>query len=225
MSLKKIPSTERPRERLELLGADALSLSELIAILLRTGAKGKTSLLLAQELIAHFGGLEGLIDATLEELKTFKGIGPAKAIELKAAFAIAGKNRSPSSNRPLLAPSEVFHLLKDELSAEKQELLVVILKDVRGRVILYETVSIGTLSQVLAHPREIFYPAVRHKAKSLVLVHNHPSGDPTPSNADVDLTKVLVTAGRIMGIHLDDHVIIGKTSFFSFKEKFKELFE
>ena len=220
MQLKEMPLQERPRERLVKYGAESLSVAELIAILLATGTRGKSVLELAHEMVAKFGGLPGLLGASLRELMEIKGIGRAKAIQLKAAFAITLKSCEVFSPfEKALSSQDAYELIKRTLSQEKQEVLMVFLKDVKGKLISYEKVAIGTLSQVLVHPREIFYPAVRHKASSLILAHNHPSGDPTPSLADIEMTARLVQSSRVMGIKMDDHLIIGRCSFISLKER------
>lgn len=212
--------SELPRERLVRDGIEALSVQELIAILLGTGTKGKSVLVLAQELVLHFGGMQGLLEASIEDLKEIKGIGQAKAILLKAAFGIA--LRAAKSNRqpliPIRSPRQAYEVARCEIGHFEQEVIFVILRDVRGRMIHHETVGIGTLSEVLVHPREVFYPAVRHRAHSLIVVHNHPSGDPTPSLSDIELTHHLLRSAKIMGISLDDHLIIGKDNFTSLKE-------
>lgn len=219
MKLQNIPVQERPRERLMQHGVATLSIVELIAILLTTGTKGKSVLELSHELVGHFGGLEGLLEASVEEIMEVKGIGKAKAIQLKAAFGIAIKSSESSYlGSKKVTSKEAYELVKQDLSYQKQEVLMVILKDVKGRLISYEKISMGTLSEVLVHPREVFYPAVRHKANSLILAHNHPSGDPTPSQADLVLTQRLIYSSKVMGINLDDHIIIGKTNFISLKE-------
>ncbi len=219
MSMQNTPLQERPRERLLQWGIDALSLAELIAIVLTTGTKGRSVLEVAYEMVGHFGGIEGLLDASVEELMGIKGVGKAKAIQLKAAFGIAiksGETYLPRLRK--IGGKEAYELVKKDLSSAKQEILVVVLKDVRGRLISYEKVSVGTLSEVLIHPREVFYPAVRHKAKSLILAHNHPSGDPTPSKADIELTRHLFRSSKVMGIDLDDHIIIGNQTFISLRD-------
>ncbi len=218
MILSEVPISERPRERLMAYGVEALSLAELLAILMSTGTKGKSVLEVAAEMIGKFGGLEGLLEASISEMMEVKGVGKAKAVQLKAAFGIALKRTASSYKQTLKTAKEAYALVKDSLSQQKQEVLVVILKDVRGRLISYETISIGTLSQVLIHPREVFYPAVRHKASSLILVHNHPSGDPSPSSTDLKLTRELMQCGAIMRIRLDDHLIVGRDSFISLKD-------
>jgi len=220
-ALRYLPIHERPRERLVKEGADALSLSELLAILLSTGTKGKSVLVLAQEILSHFGDLQNLLEASITELQEIKGVGKAKAIQLKAAFALALRMAKQGSTDKLSiqSPTQVFEFIKEDLSHQKQEVLMVILRDTRGRIFHRERVSLGTLSEVLVHPREVFYPAVRHKAHSLIIAHNHPSGDPTPSQADIDLTRLLLQSSRVMGIALDDHLIIGHNTFISLREK------
>jgi DNA repair protein RadC len=220
-ALRYLPLQERPRERLLKEGVNALSLSELLAIVLSTGTRGKSVLVLAQEMLSHFGDLRHLLEASISELQEIKGIGKAKAIQLKAAFALALRlaNQDAVGNLSIQGPAQVFEFIKDDLSHQKQEILMVILRDVKGRIFHRERVSLGTLSEVLVHPREVFYPAVRHKAHSLIIAHNHPSGDPTPSQADIDLTKLLLQSSRVMGIALDDHLIVGKNAFVSLREK------
>ncbi len=219
MNLRNLPAEERPRERLVHLGPEALSLAELLAILLTTGTKDKSVLELAHEIVGRFGSLEQLLGASIEELMDMKGIGQAKAVQLKAAFGIALRtNQKKVAAEETIHAREAYELVRHDLADQKQEMLMVVLKDVKGRLIGLEKVSVGTLSDVLVHPREIFFPAVRHKASSLILAHNHPSGDPTPSDADLELTRHLIRSSRIMGIHLDDHLIIGSSSFVSLRE-------
>ncbi|NGX39417.1 MAG: hypothetical protein KR126chlam1_00744 [Chlamydiae bacterium] len=210
--LKNLPTSELPRERLLRDGVQALSIQELIAILLGTGTKGKTVLSLAQDLLIHFGGMEGLINASVEELIEMKGIGKAKAILLKAAFGIASrasKEKRVVENK-VTTIDDVVAIAEPEIGDLQQEALLVILRDVKSCLIHAEVISLGTLSEVLVHPREVFRPALRHGAYSLIICHNHPSGDPTPSDADIRLTKQLLESSRIMGIPLVDHIIIGK---------------
>ncbi len=218
--MKALPAEERPRERLLRDGVDALSLSELIAIVLGSGTHGKSVLDLSQELLERFGGLEKLLDASVVELMQIKGIGRAKAIQLKAVFGIVLKCRKPLSSRkyPIASARAAYELAQGEIAHIPQEVLLVILRDVRGNLLHFEQVSIGTLSQVLAHPREIFYPAVRYKAHSMIIAHNHPSGDPTPSRSDLELTRTLLEASRVMSIGLDDHLIVCQDRFISLRE-------
>ncbi len=220
MNVRELPLSERPRERLRQQGADALSTMELLAILLSTGTKKTPVLDLSARLLSHFGSLKKLMCSSVEELMEIDGIGPAKAIQLKAALALAQKVYNEiQPTPPSIDSKDAYELVRFELSPLKQEALYVILKDVKGRLISVEKVSIGTLSEVLVHPREVFFPAVRHKASSLILAHNHPSGDPTPSDADLEMTRHLIRSSRIMGIHLDDHLIIGAASYVSLKQE------
>lgn len=218
MNVRQLPLSERPRERLRHQGAEALSTIELLAILLSTGTKKTPVLDLSAKLLSHFGSLTRLIHSSVEELIEIDGIGPAKAIQLKAALALAQKAFQESHPTPLtITTPEAYELVRHELASLKQEALYVVLKDVKGRLISVEKVSIGTLSEVLVHPREVFFPAVRHKASSLILAHNHPSGDPTPSKNDLVMTRHLINSSRIMGIGLDDHLIVGASSYVSLK--------
>lgn len=219
MSLFDLPLHERPRERLLHHGVEALSVTELLAILLSTGTRGKSVLVLAQEILTKFGSVARLLEASISELCEVKGVGRAKAIQLQAAFGIALKTaRTGIDEKQPLTAKLAYELVAHELVSQKQEILLVILKDIKGRLITYEKISVGTLSEVLVHPREVFFPAVRHKAHSFILAHNHPSGDPTPSEADLTLTRHLLRSSQIMGINLDDHLIIGNHCFTSLRE-------
>ncbi len=219
--LKALPIQERPRERLVRDGVGALSIPELLAIVLGSGTSGKSVLALASELMERFGGLDRLLEASIVELMQIKGIGKAKAIQLRAVFGIALKCRKPVSleNYSITSPEDAYQLAQAEIAHVPQEVLLVILRDVRGKFIHQEQVSMGTLSQVLVHPREVFFPAVRYKAHSLIIAHNHPSGDPTPSNADLELTRTLIQSSRVMGIGLDDHLIVCRNGYISLKER------
>lgn len=220
-SLLQLPENERPRERLLLHGPESMSTQELIAILLGSGIKGMPVLQLAHELLSRFGTLQKLTEATVEELCLVKGLGQAKAIQLKAAFSIGlrASRQATTIKTRIEHPLHAYHLVKDELESEKRELFVVILLDVRNCVICHQVVAIGTLSNTLVHPREVFYPAIRHKAASIILVHNHPSGDPSPSKEDYDVTKNLVEVGKVMGIPVHDHLIVGEGGYVSLRQK------
>ena len=219
-SIQQLLEQDRPRERFLALGAEALSATELVALILGSGHKTKSVLQLAHEIIAYFGSLQRLAEATLAELTTIKGVGNAKAIQLKAALHL-GIRASKQTIQPkyrIEHPIHAYHLLKDELEQEKRELFVVILQDTKGFVICHEVVSIGSLTQTLVHPREVFYPAIRHKATSLIIAHNHPSGDPTPSPEDFDLTKILIEVSQVVGIPIHDHLIIGQQRYISLRQ-------
>lgn len=221
LSLRHMPESERPRERLSRHGADVLSSAELIAVILGSGMKGKSVLQLSQEVLSHFGSLEKLSDATVAELRQIKGLGEAKAIQLVAAFNLGTRAaRGLVAQRPRIeTPNQAYQLVKDELQDEKRELFLIIMQDIRRQVIRHEVIAVGTLSNILVHPREVFYPAIRHKASTIILVHNHPSGDPTPSPQDRHLTVSLIEAGRTIGIPVTDHIIVGRGRFVSLRQE------
>lgn len=219
--LKSLPLEERPREKMLRGGTESLSLSELLAIILGSGTLGKSVLALSQEILERFGGLERLLGASVVELMEIKGIGRAKAIQLKAVFGIAHKCRQLTHQmmEVIDSPHKAYLIAEKEIAHLSQEALIVLLRDVRSRLIHLEQVSLGTLSQVLVHPREVFFPAVRYKAHSLIIAHNHPSGDPTPSLADLELTRALSHSSRVMGIELVDHLIICRDRYLSLRQE------
>lgn len=220
-SIKQLPDEERPRERLLAYGAEAIASSELIAIILGSGMKGKSVLSLSREILGHFGSLSKVADATIAELCQIKGMGKAKAVQLKAAFSLgmkAARSLKPSKYH-IDSPENAYQLVREELENEKREVFLVILLDTKGILIRHELVSIGSLSNTLVHPREVFYPAIRHKAASILLAHNHPSGDPTPSQQDLSITKKLISVGSLMGIRVNDHIIVGHGSYVSLRQQ------
>lgn len=221
MTIKDLPEAERPRERFLKHGPGSLSTTELIAIILGKGTKGRSSLQLAHELLARFGGLKHLSEASIEELQELKGLGLAKAVQIKAAIALGFKVASiaPSDRIKVITPQQAYSLVKDLLVSEKREHFVAILLDAKSCLIRIETISIGTLTSAPVHPREVFHPAVRHNAASMILVHNHPSGDPTPSKQDKALTELLIASGKLMGISVHDHIIVAGTSYISLREQ------
>lgn len=224
--IQNLPESERPRERLLKHGPEALSTAELIAVILGSGTRGVSVLDLAQGLISHFGTLQKLSEATVEELCQMKGMGRAKAIQLRAAISLGlrtGRIVAEEKYR-IRSPQHAYQFVKEELEKEKREVFLALLLDVKGCVIGRHVVSIGTLSNSLVHPREAFYPAIRHKASSVVLAHNHPSGDPTPSPDDISTTQRLVEAGKMIGIPVQDHLIVGANSFVSLRQKDASLF-
>ncbi len=220
-SIQKLPEDERPRERLVRHGAESLSSAELIAIVLGSGTKEKPVLQLAQEVVTRFGSLRALADATIAELCAVKGVGMAKAMQLKAAFSLGvrASRQTISPKYQIDNPVHAYNLVKDEMEHEKRELFAVILQDTKGFVICHEIVSVGTLSSALVHPREIFYPAIRHKAASVIIVHNHPSGDISPSQEDFAITQRLIDIGKLMDIPVHDHLIIGHGGFTSLRQR------
>lgn len=224
-SIQSLPIGQRPRERMLMLGPDAVSSIELLMIVLGSGTQGMTVIQLAQELMGKFGSLHAISEATIPELCMTRGMGATKAAQLKAAFTLgvrASKDEG-TVRKCVKNPQQAYLLLKDELMHARCEHFMAILLDTKSCVIAVEKVAIGTLSQVQIHPREVFYQAIRHTAASLILAHNHPSGDPSPSKEDVEVTAGLIEAGKVMGIPVQDHLIIGKDRFLSLRQVCAEL--
>ena len=224
--IRELPPEERPRERLLNQGANALKTAELLAILLRTGTKERPVMELAEFLLTHFGSLEALSRAPVGELARIKGIGQAKAIGLKASFALAARlARSEAEARTVSTPGDVAQLLGEEMRLLDYESVRVICLNTRHRVLAVEEVTRGTLNESLFHPREAFRPALVRQAYAVILVHNHPSGNPQPSKADLEITRQMKAAGELLQIELLDHIILGapqageEKSYFSFKDK------
>lgn len=205
---------ERPRERLAERGPKALSSAELFAILLRSGLQGTSALELGHQLLRLFGTLEGVARAPLDQLVAVRGIGRDKAVTLKAAFELAARlsDEKRRASPVLDTPGAVAALLRDELSILETERFVVLLLDTRRRLIRLEEVGRGLLDSVLVHPREVFRPALIAGAHAIVAAHNHPTGDPTPSTADIRTTRDLLRAGQLLKVELLDHIIIGRPS-------------
>jgi len=210
--IKDMAAKDRPRERLAAEGAEALSNAELVAILLRTGLKGYSAIHVAQQLLARFGTLEKLARCSLDELRQIKGVGRDKAIALKSAFTLAQRMaRELQQDTPVLdTPERVADLLREENRFYDVEHFQVVLLNTRRKLIRSEPISQGTLATILVHPREVFKRAIAANAAAVVLVHNHPSGDPTPSEADIKVTRDLIRAGQLLKIEVLDHVIIGR---------------
>ena len=224
-TMHELPPAERPRERLLNQGANSLKTSELIAILLRTGTTGRPVLDLAEFLLAHFGSLEALSRAPVGELMRVKGVGQAKAIELKAAFALAARlARSEAESRAIEDAADVAQLLGEEMRLLDHESVRVVCLNAKHMVLAVEEITRGILNESLFHPREAFRPALARQAHAVILVHNHPSGNPQPSDADLRVTKQMKDAGQILQIELLDHVVLGAPSaknekgYFSFKD-------
>lgn len=216
-TIKELPKVERPREKLMRYGPEKLSNSELLAILLRSGKKGENVVELAGKIIKKFGA-DNLPNLTFDELKNYPGLGPAKACEIVACFELGKRLLKGKKARIYLKPKEVWEELKD-IRDNKKEHFVIFYLDSRNQEIKREIISVGSLNTSLVHPREVFEPAVRNLAAQIILAHNHPSGDPEPSEDDLAITKRLVEAGKIMGIEVVDHIIVVKNGYFSFKEK------
>jgi DNA repair protein RadC len=223
--IKNWPEGERPREKLLQMGATALSEAELLALILGSGdaASGRSALDLGRELLLEFNGLRTLADASCLELQRVKGIGPAKATCLKAALELAGrvqvKNRPLESFTRFTSASQVFEHLNYEFRDRHKEYFMALLLDGKNRIIKRVQISEGSLNQSIVHPREVFNVAVRESAAAMILLHNHPTGDPTPSPEDLEVTRRLSEAGQLMGIKVLDHIIIGDGAFYSFTER------
>ena len=217
--LKNWPEDERPRERLLKQGADKLSDAQLLGIILRTGEGGRTAVDLGRELLERFRGLAGIAGAGINELRGIKGIGPAKAAEIKAAMELGRRHQRPTlAGASLCASHDVAAYFQPRLRDIKKEEFRCVLLDTKNRVIREETVSTGSLTASLVHPRETFKTAVRDSAAAVIFVHNHPSGDIKPSQEDILLTRRLIQAGDVLGIKVLDHVIVGDSGHFSFRD-------
>src|SRR5215469_2023206 len=214
MRLKDQPVSERPRERLVARGSDALTSAELIAILLRTGLKGANVVEIGRRLLHKYGSLHGLARASVDDLKQEPGVGPDKAATLVAAFALAKRMEDERRDEhPVMDNPETIAAYVRELKRlNGVEKFQVLLLNTRRRLIRVEKISDGTLDTILVHPREVFKSAIAANAAAIVLVHNHPSGDPTPSDADVKVTRDLIRAGQLLKIEVLDHVILGNAT-------------
>ena len=220
-TVRDLPKPERPRERLQKLGPEALSSQELLALVIGRGIPKKSVMTIAQELMARFGNVKAISQATLEELSQIKGIGPAKAAQIKACFELAKRENLEADEESfdIKNPEAVFKLMSSSIKDKAKEHFKLILLNSRNKKIGLSTISIGTLTTSLVHPREVFKDAITHSAASVILAHNHPSGDPEPSEDDLKITRKLVESGKILGVEVIDHIIIGKTNFYSFREK------
>lgn len=215
--IKNIPKIDRPREKLIQYGPEKLSNSELLALLLRSGNKDVNAIELAGKILKKFGAKE-LPNLNFKNLKKIPGLGPAKACEIVACFELGKRLLKDKKAQIFLTPKEIWEELKD-LRNHKKEHFVIFYLDSRNQEIKRETISIGSLNANLVHPREVFEPAVRNLTAQIILAHNHPSGDPEPSEDDLEITKRLVESGKILGIEVIDHIIVAKNDFFSFKER------
>ncbi|MGI6412950.1 MAG: RadC family protein [Syntrophomonadaceae bacterium] len=220
VSIKEMPENMRPREKLMLGGESSLSEAELLAIVIGIGSPELNAVELANYLLIKYSGLRNLKEATLEELMQEKGIGRAKAVRIKAAIEI-GRRIAMDIKRTqfIQSPDDVSNLVMDEMRYYDREHFRVIYLNRKGGIITMEDVSVGGLHSSLVHPREVFKTAIKKSAASLILVHNHPSGDPSPSKEDIDITKRLIEAGNIIGIEVIDHIIIGEKKYVSLKAR------
>jgi DNA repair protein RadC len=210
LTVRDLPRSQRPRERLARLGAEALADHELLACLLGRGVSGESVLVSAHRLLKTFGSARGLAEASVEQLTTVHGIGPAKAVQLKAAAELARRmSPAPAGERPVVDhPEAAAAIVRPHLLDKPNEHVVALLLDTRHRLIRTSPIAVGSLSASLVHPREVFREAIAASAAAVILAHNHPSGDPEPSEHDIALTRRLVEAGALLGIEVLDHLIV-----------------
>jgi DNA repair protein RadC len=222
VGIKDLPLSDRPRERLANLGAEALSTSELLAIILRTGTEREDVIVMANRLLKEHN-LKALSQASTIELQKIFGIGEAKACQIVACFEL-GKRLSAYQEEPrphIKNAEDVAKLFMERFRSMNKECFSIMNLDSKSRLINHQTISIGDLNESLAHPREIFHSAIKSSASRVILIHNHPSGDPSPSEVDLQLTERLIEAGNLLGITVLDHVIIGNGKWWSWREKKK----
>lgn len=221
LTVRDLPVSERPRERLIALGPEALSEQELLCCILGRGIAGESVLVTAQRLLRAFESLRGIAGASVEELAEVRGVGAAKAVQLKAAVEVARRVATPPGRlaRSVETAEAADALIRPHLMAKKKEHVVALLLDNRHRVIRLSPIAIGSLSASLIHPREVFKEAIAACAAAVIVAHNHPSGDPEPSEHDLILTKRLVQAGKLIGIEVLDHLIVGARDTVSLKAR------
>ena len=220
MTIHDLPVNDRPRERLQRLGAEALSAQEILALILGRGISGESVMVTAQRLLGRFGGLKGISGASLEELSQVRGIGLAKSAQIKAAVELANRveGYSEAGGKPVVkTPEDVAALVRARLKDKQKEYFLALLLDTRNQLIKVAEISVGSLDSSIVHPREVFKEAISASAASVIFVHNHPSGDTEASEDDIKLTKRLNEAGEIVGIDVLDHIIVGGKSYTSLK--------
>lgn len=221
LTIKEIPQNDRPRERLIKYGAEVLSNSELLAVILRTGTRNQNAISLAQSILCSSEGLRFLCSSSVEELSKINGVGSAKAAIIKASIELGKRLRSFRTDELIVinSPKDVFNMVLEDMRYLKKEHFKVVFLNAKNVVIGFKDLSIGTLNSSVVHPREVFYEAIKKTAYSIVVCHNHPSGDPTPSKEDISVTNRLCEVGKLIGIELLDHLVIGDGIYISFKEK------
>lgn len=220
LTIKDLPTNERPRERLAKYGAESLSNSELLAIILRSGVKGDTAIDVANRLLKQYDGqLREILSADLKELESIKGVGFTKAIQIKASFELAKRIfETDIEHQQVVFPQDVVNIMLPKLKFEKQEKLYILLLTGKNYLLSKKLVAIGGIDYNTFKPKEVLHIAVKYNASSIILVHNHPSGDPSPSKQDIEITRKIIDAGKIIGISVRDHIIIGDGKYTSLKE-------
>ncbi len=219
--IKDIPEDERPREKMLKQGSEYLSNAELLAILLRTGSQKQSAFTLAQKIIKEIKSLSNLHQMEIEQLMQIKGIGLAKAVQIKAALELGKRvaQASGDDKYTIKSPQDAANYMMEEMRYLAQEHFYALLLNVKNQVLSKELISVGSINSSIVHPREVFKQAIIKNASSLIVLHNHPSGDPTPSREDIEVTKRLSETGKIIGIEILDHIVIGDLRFVSLKEK------
>jgi len=228
-TVRDLPAEERPRERLAQFGAESLSAQELLALILGRGVREESVMMTAQKLLSKFGSLQGVTEASLEELKQVHGIGIAKAAQIKACLEIGKRAKTQNisvqdkiakkQDKRVTSPQKVHELVKGRLRNYSKEHFFVLSFDVRNKLLGMDMVSVGTLNASLVHPREVFEAAIHRHADHIIVVHNHPSDELEPSQEDKEITKLLTESGRVLGIAMVDHLIVGTNAYVSFKEQ------
>ncbi|MEQ8175779.1 MAG: DNA repair protein RadC [Syntrophomonadaceae bacterium] len=220
VTIKELPENMRPREKMLAVGELALSEAELLAIIIGRGTSSLNAIELATVLLASFGGMRGLKEASLEELTSHHGIGLAKGAGIKAALELGRRGARDIWNKaPIKSPEDVKNIVLEEMRYYDREHFRVLYLDRKGGLICMEDVSVGGLHSSLVHPREVYKTAIKRSAASIILVHNHPSGDPEPSKEDIEVSRMLIEAGHLMGIEVLDHLIIGENNYTSLKSR------
>jgi DNA repair protein RadC len=221
-TIQDLPEPERPRERMQKLGPEAVSAQELLALVMGRGIAGESIMVTSQRLLDRFETIENLSNATIEELCQVRGIGLAKACQIKAAFELdnrMGRSSASSQKVTIKTPEDAYQELKHKSRGRKKEHFWAIFLDTRSRVIKSAEISVGTLDTSLVHPRELFKEAISASSASIIVAHNHPSGNPEASQDDIKLSKRLVETGKLIGIEVVDHIIIGDSKYLSMKRE------
>ncbi len=222
-TIRELPGSEKPRERLQRLGPENISAVELISVILGRGIRGESVMTTAQRLLERFNNIQGMAEATVEELCSVRGVKLAKACQIKAAFELAARrdrsNRDLPKQNPIRTPEDAYQELRESARAMKKECFWAMLLDTRSKIIKTQVISIGSLDSSIVHPREVFKEAIAASAASVIAAHNHPSGNPEPSQDDINLSRRLKQAGELVGIDLIDHIIIGDGQFVSLKRE------